>query len=120
MRNNTYPMNITTGVVLPYWSPTGKPPAVSESFDCAVRQLAYEFAKTLRPDKGDFRIVHDGLQLSGCGVPLAGAPAPAPARRSPRPATTSVSAEFFVSVNGSDSASGTLATPSAWGRCMPP
>ena len=64
MRKNTYPMNITTGVVQAPPS-TGKPPAVNKSFDCAARKLAYEYAQILRPDKGDLRIVHDGLQLLG-------------------------------------------------------
>ena len=83
------------------------------SFDCAARKLAYEYAKTLRPDKGDFLVVHEGLQLSGCGVALSGTPAPAPAR--PPPATgAAAAAEFFVSVNGSDGGgSGTLAAPFA-------
>ena len=104
--SNVYPMNITTGVVQAAPS-TGKPPGVTKTFDCAVRTLAYEYAKTLRPDRGAFRVVHDGLQLSGCGVPLAGALAPAP------PASTTAPTEFFVSLNGSNSASGTLAKPFA-------
>jgi hypothetical protein len=106
MRNNTYAMNITTGVVQVPPS-TGKPAGVNKSFDCAMRTLAYEYAKTLRPDRGSFRLVHDGLQLSGCGVALTGGvPTPTPARQ-PQAAV-----EYFVSVNGSDGGgSGTLASP---------
>ena len=89
---------------------TGKPPGVNSTFDCAVRRLAYEYAKALRPDRGALRVVHDGLQLSACGVPLAGGPAPAPV---PAPAASS---EFFVSPSGSDGASGALGAPLATPR----
>ena len=54
-------MHVTTGVVHAPPS-TGKPPGVNRSFDCAVRQLAYEYARSLRPDKGNFSAVHDGAK----------------------------------------------------------
>ena len=115
MLNNTYPMNITTGVVKGPPS-DGKPPGANRSFDCAVRKLAYEYAKSLRPDKGEFSVVHDALQLLRCGAALSGGggggATGAPPARGPPPPPGSV--EYFVSTtDGSDGAAGSLAAPFA-------
>ena len=110
MMKNTGPMVVTTGVV--QGSPeTGKPPGVNVSFDCAVRELAYNYARMLRPDKGPFGEVHDGLQLSTCGEALADTPSgDAP----PAPDTIPSMVEFFVSAtSGSDTANGTEECPFA-------
>ena len=64
MRNNTYAMNITTGVVQAPPS-TGKPPGVNKSFDCAIRTLAYEYAKSIRPDKPQWLA---SMYVSACCV----------------------------------------------------
>ena len=114
------PMNVTTGVVHVPPS-TGKPPGVNQSFDCAVRELAYAYAQSLRPDKGDFTTVHDALQLSRCNVTLADGrfggghggsdSASAMPPHGGGPAATG-EPEFFVSANnGSDSANGSIEAP---------
>jgi hypothetical protein len=106
------PMNVTTGVVHAQPS-TGKPPGVNSSFDCAMRELAYEYARSLRPDKGNFSTVYDALQLSRCGVALTRYPNPGFSGGGPA-AVVADSMEYFVSTNnGSDSASGTLIAPFA-------
>eukprot|EP01043_Picozoa_sp_COSAG02_P007491 COSAG02_NODE_224_length_28285_cov_39.533066_20_plen_407_part_00 len=55
----------------------GTPPGVSLSTDCAIRELAYTFGKQLKPEKGEWRALHDALQLGACGLatpsPTAGA-----------------------------------------------
>ena len=112
---NIYPrMNITTGLVTGPPS-TGKPPGASRSFDCAVRQLAYEYAKQLRPDQGTFPAVHDALQLEGCSIPMS-REARSVSAASPAPPLATPLTEFFVSPNGSDVGSGTLASPFATPR----
>ena len=113
MASNTWPMVITTGVVQS--SPeTGKPPGATVGFDCAVRELAYDYARKLRPDKGTFREVHDALQLSTCGVaPAVLSDASAPAPDSSANDSTAPT-EFFVSAtNGSDTSRGTVESPFA-------
>ena len=104
------PMNISTGLVLDVAPSTGKPPGVNRSFDCAVRKLAYEYARKIHPGNGTLSSVFDGLQLSRCAGVV-----PAPAAAAAAAATAaSVGPEIYVSVNGSDgSGSGTLAEPFA-------
>ena len=48
---------------------SGTPVGVSPSTDCAIRNLAYNFGKSLKPEKGEWRALHDALQLGACGLP---------------------------------------------------
>ena len=48
---------------------SGTPPLVPPSADCAIRSLAWEYGKSLKPDKGGFADLYDALQLHACGVP---------------------------------------------------
>ena len=44
---------------------------VSSSFDCAMRELAYEFGQHLLPQYGDFEDLYYALGLNvDCGVPV--------------------------------------------------
>eukprot|EP01044_Picomonas_judraskeda_P029818 COSAG03_NODE_10480_length_648_cov_1.969035_1_plen_143_part_10 len=60
---------------------SGTPRGVSLSTDCAIRELAYTFGKELKPEKGEWRALHDALQLGACG--LAAPPLAAGAWRPP-------------------------------------
>lgn len=47
----------------------GTPREVPNDSDCAVRTIAWEFGKSLKPDRGGFKTLYDALQLQSCGVP---------------------------------------------------
>eukprot|EP01047_Picozoa_sp_COSAG01_P017810 COSAG01_NODE_951_length_12498_cov_30.544018_6_plen_809_part_00 len=49
---------------------SGTPRGVPADADCAVRELAYAFGKSLKPGRGGFRTLYDALQLGACGVPV--------------------------------------------------
>lgn len=36
------------------------------AFDCAARELAYEYGQKLMPQRGSFRTLFDSLQLQAC------------------------------------------------------
>jgi hypothetical protein len=111
---NKWQMNITTGVINSRDPGTGKPAGVPEAFDCAVRKLAYDYARQVRPDKASFTAVFDALQLDTCNIsrPFESvwrAPPVAPVT-----AVTTEQLEFFVSAErGNDTESGTIETPFA-------
>lgn len=50
----------------------GTPSGVPRSHDCAIREAAWRYGKTLLPSRGTFRSLHDALQLHAC----AGHPSP--------------------------------------------
>ena len=43
-----------------------KPPNADPALDCAVKELAWEYARTLQPMRGSFASVYDALQLQNC------------------------------------------------------
>jgi hypothetical protein len=47
---------------------SGTPLGVPADADCAVRELAYDFGRSLKPERGGFRTLYDALQLGACGV----------------------------------------------------
>jgi len=47
---------------------SGTPPWVGAPTDCAIRELAWRFGKTLQPSRGEFRSLFDALQLDLCGI----------------------------------------------------
>jgi hypothetical protein len=107
---NKWPMNITSGVIAVI--PSGKPSGVPKAFDCAVRQLAYDYARQVRPDKESFVTAFDALQLDTCNVSR-----PSQKTWCAPPWGITVDAttpEYFVSAErGDDAASGTIETPFA-------
>jgi len=82
------------GCHLPY---DGTPKVgVSRSYDCAVREHAWDFARRTLPGRGEFKTVFDALQLSRCGlVP----PAAQDVYVAPRFATPTRGAVIFVDAN---------------------
>jgi len=43
---------------------------IDSSIDCAIRNLAYQYAQKLLPQYGQFRAVYDALQLHNCNISL--------------------------------------------------
>ena len=54
------------------WLNPGTPQGVPASFDCAVREFAWEYGKHLLPDRGEFRTLFDALQLQVRDSPWGG------------------------------------------------
>eukprot|EP01060_Flectonema_neradi_P036466 TRINITY_DN7008_c5_g2_i1.p1 TRINITY_DN7008_c5_g2~~TRINITY_DN7008_c5_g2_i1.p1 ORF type:complete len:938 (+),score=167.75 TRINITY_DN7008_c5_g2_i1:72-2885(+) len=46
----------------------GTPGGVPPSYDCTVREHAWNYAKALHPSRGDFPSLFDALQLQACGL----------------------------------------------------
>ena len=47
---------------------SGSPGEISADTDCTIRQLAWEYGKHLKPERGDFKSLFDALQLSYCNL----------------------------------------------------
>ena len=90
---------------------TGSPINVDPALDCAIRELAWDFAKKLLPQRGEFKSAYDALRLNNCGVSVASG------RRYERnafryqPQVSSDATEIYVATNGDDSKPGTLNEP---------
>lgn len=85
-----------------------KPEEVAQDFDCAARELSYQYALKLQGWRGSLETVYDALQLGTlCNVSMD--------TRQPKPKSKifnkKFSNEIFVSTNGSDSNDGTLQNP---------
>lgn len=94
----------------PFINP-GTPAGVPPSFDCNVRQAAWERGQTLLPSQGKFRTLYDALQLQACGVP---SPPQDDAWVPPTfvSASSTENSEVYVdAASGDDSNDGSLATP---------
>ena len=48
----------------------GSPKGVSKSFDCKMRQFAYEYGELIQPQHGSFVELFDALQLSACDLTI--------------------------------------------------
>ena len=87
------------------------PVGVDTSLDCALKELAWDYAKKLLPRQGSFQSAYDALQLSTCNVSLASGK-----RHTPRPFQHRAQIEtdvlqFFVSTSGNDSNPGSINAP---------
>lgn len=90
---------------------SASPVNVDPSLDCALKELAWDFAKRIVPRQGSFQSVYDALQLSACNVSLASGKRypPRPFQHRPQPGAGAV--EIFVSTNGNDANPGTISEP---------
>ena len=88
------------------------PVNVDRKLDCAIKELAWNYAKKLLPWQGDFTSAYEALQLGACNANIAGSK-----RYEPRPFSQSVPLRadaltiYVDAVKGSDSNPGTLAQP---------
>ena len=92
---------------------SSRPPGVSPDIDCPLRELAWEYAKKLLPQRGQFRDAFDALELGTlCNMSLS-----AGTVFQPRPFLYNVEqksdtlALFVDSTNGDDSNPGTIDKP---------
>ncbi len=94
------------------------PVTIDQNIDCAVKELAWEFAKNLQPQRGDFKAVYDALSLQNCNTSLH-QPPPKPVlkvqelfstRDKVNPTRDTITLYVDVS-QGSDSNSGSLDKP---------
>ena len=86
---------------------------IDPSLDCSLKELAWQFARKLLPQQGEFRSAFDALQLQDCGVPLPETKArPFQNQHQQQRAVNSNPDSLYVdAVNGSDSNPGTLSQP---------
>ena len=93
-----------------YQSPLNVDPAL----DCAIKELALEFARKLQPQRGPFPSVYDALQLRKCNISIKSGRTFDYTPSSPRPPipTKGDSLQVYAdSANGDDSNPGTLSQP---------
>eukprot|EP01114_Cavostelium_apophysatum_P013942 TRINITY_DN3485_c0_g1_i1.p1 TRINITY_DN3485_c0_g1~~TRINITY_DN3485_c0_g1_i1.p1 ORF type:complete len:916 (-),score=185.26 TRINITY_DN3485_c0_g1_i1:40-2787(-) len=89
---------------------SSRPPGAPIEFDCAARELAYEYAVLLQGWRGNLQSVFDALELST----LCNKTNPEPREKIPLKfprSTSNANSTFFVSVSGSDSNSGGIDDP---------
>eukprot|EP01084_Bolivina_argentea_P067214 122453_1 len=82
----------------------GTPSGITSTFDCAVREYAYEYAKSLQPWHGTFVHIFDALQLEACNQTR-----PKPTDRNIPFFKSQINANctFYIDpINGSDTNSG--------------
>ena len=85
------------------------PVNVDPKLDCAIKQLAWEYAKKLLPQRGDFVSAYDALQLAACNISRTSSQ-----HNKSQPFFKSVADTVTVYVDGSkgsDSNPGTLGEP---------
>ena len=85
------------------------PVNVDPSFDCEIRNLAYQYAQKLLPQYGSLQAVYDALQLQNCDMSLSSG------KYKPRPflyQSYKEGVEIYVdAVNGNDENSGDISHP---------
>ena len=88
-----------------------KPTNADPSLDCAIKELAWEFAKKLLPQQGSFQSAYDALQLEACNISLSSGKHYKPPPFHHRPVVSPNSVEIYVATNGNDDNPGTIDKP---------
>ena len=91
----------------PFVNP-GTPGGVPPSYDCKVREHAWEYGKTTLPQRGDFKTLYDALQLQACGVE---APSGEDVWVPPTYATPSSGVVIYVDAKASSGGDGSKTSP---------
>ena len=91
------------------------PVNIDPGVDCAIKELAWEFARKLQPSRGQFQEVYDALQLQNCNISLS-QPQPKPLEQVQSLFTDSPRAAAAVTIyvdgsKGKDSNPGTIDQP---------
>ena len=81
---------------------------IDPSLDCSLKELAWEFAKKLLPQQGDFQSSYDALQLQDCSIPL---PVDKASRSRNQQRCNDDQIVYVDAVNGDDNNPGTLSKP---------
>ena len=91
----------------PFVNP-GTPSGIPPSYDCKVREHAWEYGKTTLPQRGDFKTLYDALQLQACGVE---APSGEDVWVPPTYATPSSGVVIYVDAKASSGGDGSKTSP---------
>ena len=96
----------------PFPRASASPLNVDPKLDCAIKELAWDFAKKLLPQQGGFQSAYDALQLEACNVSLSLGKR---YKRRPflhQPTLQADAVEVYVDVNGGDDSNpGTIDEP---------
>jgi hypothetical protein len=92
---------------------SGTPQGVPASYDCSVREHAWEFGKATLPSRGDFKSLFDALQLQHCKNVSAPHPTAMDAWQPPSYPTPTASALLYVAPDAAAGGDGTKAKPFA-------
>ena len=90
---------------------SASPINVDASLDCAIKELAWDYAKKLLPGQGSFQSAYDALQLEACNVSLSSGKRYPPRPFQHRAHIRADAIEIFVSTSGNDSNPGTMSSP---------
>ena len=91
---------------------SASPMNVDPKLDCAIKELAWEFAKKLLPRQGTFQSAYDALQLEACNVSLSSGKQYKARPFLHQPTLQADAVEVYVDVkSGDDSNPGTIDKP---------
>jgi len=90
---------------------SSRPKYADESFDCQVRQLAYQYAQKIQPWRSDFSSVYDALELGTLCNTSSDITSKKQTFKFPLPKAAQTSTFYVDPVSGSDSNPGTKALP---------
>ena len=90
---------------------SGTPRGVPASYDCSVREHAWEFGKATLPSRGSFKTLFDALQLQHCNI--SNPPTDLDEWKPPKFATPSAGVVLYVAPDAAAGGDGSLAKPFA-------
>ena len=91
---------------------SASPLNVDPKLDCALKELAWDFAKKLLPRQGEFKSAYDALQLEACNVSLSSGKQYEPRPFLYQPTLQADAIEIYVDVShGDDNNTGTIDKP---------
>ena len=91
---------------------SASPLNVDPKLDCAIKELAWDFAKKLLPQQGEFMSAYDALQLEACNISLSSGRQYQPRPFLHQPTLKADAIEIYVDVShGDDNNTGTIDKP---------
>ena len=91
---------------------SASPLNVDPKLDCAIKELALDFAKKLLPRQGEFKSAYDALELEACNVSLSSGKQYEPRPFLYQPTLQADAIEIYVDVSrGDDNNTGTIDKP---------
>ena len=91
---------------------SASPLNVDSKLDCAIKELAWDFAKKLLPQQGEFKSAYDALELEACNISLSSGRQYQPRPFLHQPTLKADAIEIYVDVShGDDNNTGTIDKP---------
>ena len=91
---------------------SASPLNVDPKLDCAIKELAWDFAKKLLPQQGEFKSAYDALELEACNISLSSGRQYQPRPFLHQPTLRADAIEIYVDVShGDDNNTGTIDKP---------